>query len=140
MTRILPRGLRNNNPLNIRRSGDNWKGLKSKQTDSAFFQFKDMKWGYRAAFIIMKRYVCDYHLLTIVDVINRWAPPHENHTLAYANYVATMSNIPLGRILPSPQDNGALWQRIIHAMAEYENGVKVDWDSIKEGYNLAFNK
>ena len=38
MTR-LPRGIRNRNPGNIRRSRDRWKGLAPAQTDPAFFVF-----------------------------------------------------------------------------------------------------
>ena len=37
---MLPRGIRNNNPLNIRRSKDQWKGLAEAQTDRAFVLFK----------------------------------------------------------------------------------------------------
>ena len=44
----LPRGLRNNNPGNIRITKDKWQGLREKQEDKSFFQFTEMKWGYRA--------------------------------------------------------------------------------------------
>ena len=32
---MLPRGIRNNNPLNIRRSKDQWQGMRREQTDPA---------------------------------------------------------------------------------------------------------
>ena len=35
----LPRGIRNNNPLNIRK-GCNWKGERHPQTDKAFEEFE----------------------------------------------------------------------------------------------------
>ena len=35
---MLPRGIRNNNPLNIRRSKDKWKGLRAVQADAQFCQ------------------------------------------------------------------------------------------------------
>ena len=105
MTKVLPRGIRNNNPLNIRKNQNRWKGLARRQTDRSFFQFKEMKWGYRAAFIILKRYYNDYHLLTIEDIIRRWAPPNENNSKAYANYVATMCATRVDRILPSPMQD-----------------------------------
>ena len=139
MTKVLPRGIRNNNPLNIRKNQNRWKGLARRQTDRSFFQFKEMKWGYRAAFIILKRYYNDYHLLTIEDIIRRWAPPNENNSKAYANYVATMCATRVDRILPSPTQDATLWQKIVHAMAEYENGVCVDWKPIKEGYKTLPN-
>ena len=31
---MLPRGIRNNNPLNIRRSKDKWKGMSAQQQDA----------------------------------------------------------------------------------------------------------
>ena len=37
---MLPRGIRNNNPLNIRRSKDQWQGLRAQQTDASFCQFE----------------------------------------------------------------------------------------------------
>ena len=43
------RGIRNNNPLNIRRNPANqWQGLRPVQADKLFCQFKAMKWGLRA--------------------------------------------------------------------------------------------
>ena len=44
-----PRGIRNNNPLNIRINGTKWEGLCPVQTDKSFFQFRTMAHGYRAA-------------------------------------------------------------------------------------------
>ena len=44
---MLPRGIRNHNPLNIRRtSKDQWKGLSKAQTDRAFVQFETLEWGW----------------------------------------------------------------------------------------------
>ena len=41
---MLPRGIRNNNPLNIRRTAkDQWKGLRAQQTDASFCQFESME-------------------------------------------------------------------------------------------------
>ena len=48
MIMALPRGLRNCNPGNLRRTADKWQGLSAQQTDKEFFQFREMKWGYRA--------------------------------------------------------------------------------------------
>jgi hypothetical protein len=44
-----PRGIRNNNPLNIRHSADQWQGACEEQKDKSFVQFKSMAYGYRAA-------------------------------------------------------------------------------------------
>ena len=45
-----PRGIRNNNPLNIVQTKDKWQGLREKQYDKRFCEFIDMAHGYRAAF------------------------------------------------------------------------------------------
>lgn len=53
----MTRGLRNNNPLNIRRNNTKWQGLSATQTDKSFFQFKTMAYGYRAAFKTLQTYI-----------------------------------------------------------------------------------
>lgn len=84
----LPRGIRNNNPGNIRRSSDRWRGLAPIQTDTAFFNFNDPVFGIRAMVIILLKYQSHYGLRTVRSIINRWAPPVENNTSAYARAVA----------------------------------------------------
>ena len=49
------RGERNNNPGNIRK-GSNWQGLAPEQTDSAFGQFTEAKWGIRALAKVLLQY------------------------------------------------------------------------------------
>ena len=103
---MLPRGIRNCNPLNIRRSKDQWKGLAEAQTDRAFCQFKSLEYGWRAAFYLLTRtYYHKYRLYTIRTIIRRWAPASENNTEAYIQNVSKLTGIlpdePLG--IPSEQ-------------------------------------
>ena len=71
---IMTRGIRNCNPLNIRRSSDQWKGLRAQQTDAAFCQFKQMEYGWRAALILLTRtYYRKYRLYTIRKIVQKWA-------------------------------------------------------------------
>ena len=79
------RGIRNCNPLNIRRNSTQWQGLRKEQTDSSFFQFINMSYGYRAAIKTLVTYYNKYSLKTIRGVISRWAPPSENNTENYIN-------------------------------------------------------
>ena len=61
--------LNNNNPLNIRRSKDQWQGMKKTQSDSSFCQFETFEDGWRAAFVLLTRtYYHKYRLYTIVSV------------------------------------------------------------------------
>ena len=81
------RGIRNNNPANIRR-GCNWKGLAEKQTDKEFCQFVTMTWGVRALLVTLRTYVRKYHLHTVREIITRWAPPSDgNNTEKYIEFV-----------------------------------------------------
>ncbi len=86
-----PRGLRNNNPLNIRRSQSKWLGevdsLKG-QRDTAFCQFSSPVYGYRAAGKLLQTYQTKYKLYVLDKIIGRWAPPCENNTRSYATIVA----------------------------------------------------
>lgn len=82
------RGLRNNNPGNIRKSADKWQGLTAVQDDPAFFKFVEPKWGVRAIGKILLNYEKKYSLRSVRDLISRWAPPVENLTDSYVKAVA----------------------------------------------------
>lgn len=66
MTIQTPRGIRNNNPGNIR-WGDDWKGLvpKDQRTDKSFCQFTTPEYGIRAMIIILRNYQRKYGLDTV---------------------------------------------------------------------------
>ena len=83
-----PRGIRNNNPGNLRRSKDPWQGLASEQTDPDFFQFVSSKWGIRALARTLIAYQDKDGRNTVNKIIDRWAPPTENNTTAYVQAVA----------------------------------------------------
>ena len=134
-----PRGIRNNNPLNIRRSADKWQGLKAQQEDREFFQFSEMKWGWRAAFrLLCHTYYKKYGLKTIRAIINRWAPPKENDTQYYIRSVAERTGIGADRELGDPQTHPAEWMMIGIAMAIVECGTtQLDYLSMLKGFEMA---
>lgn len=120
----LPRGIRNNNPLNIRRSKDQWKGLAEQQNDRAFCQFKSMEWGWRAAFYLLTRtYYHKYRLYTIRTIIHRWAPSCENNTEAYVANVSRLTGIDPDKPLGNPSESPSVWMMVGVAMAIHENGL-----------------
>ena len=81
------RGIRNNNPANIRR-GCNWKGLIRQQKDREFCQFVTMTWGVRALLVTLRTYVVKHHLHTVREIITRWAPPSDgNNTEKYIKFI-----------------------------------------------------
>ena len=92
-----PRGMRNNNPLNIRHSASQWQGVRAEQTDKAFVQFTSMAMGYRAAWRIFETYYKHFEArrqpFTPRNIIYRWAPPEENDSEAYLRSVCGLANL-----------------------------------------------
>lgn len=89
MNQKLPRGIRNNNPGNIRH-GANWQGLnpKGRDIDSAFCVFTAPIYGIRALAKVLINYKKIHGLNTVRTIVSRYAPPNENQTAAYIQSVA----------------------------------------------------
>jgi hypothetical protein len=83
-----PRGLRNNNPGNIRLSQVHWIGEADDQPDPDFVAFCAPEYGIRAICKILLSYQADDRCKTIRQLISRWAPPSENDTDAYVDAVS----------------------------------------------------
>lgn len=90
----VSRGLRNNNPGNIRLSATLWQGEVRPSQDKSFCQFKNMAYGYRALIKLLQNYRRLYHCRTIADFIQRWAPPSENNTSGYITRVCREMQVP----------------------------------------------
>ena len=135
---MLPRGIRNNNPLNIRRSRDQWKGMRMQQTDPSFCQFESLEWGWRAAFWLLTRnYYHKYRLFTIRAIISKWAPPCENKTEAYIRNVCRLTGIGPDEPIGIPSDQPARWIALGRAMAIQENGTdSIDDFAMLRGWTL----
>ena len=134
----LPRGIRNNNPLNIRRSKDKWKGMKAQQSDAQFVQFESMEWGWRAAFWLLTRtYYHKYRLYTIRTIVSRWAPASENNTKAYVDNVSRLTGIGLDEPIGIPGEQPARWMMVGVAMAIQECGTEsLDYFAMLRGWEL----
>ena len=138
MDKKLPRGIRNNNPLNIRK-GNNWKGEVCSSTDSEFEQFVSMQWGVRAGFKILKNYMTGYGgrvkaLTNIHDIIHRWAPPNENNCRAYIDSVCRFSGLHEFERLQFSDRNKML--ALVDGMIRVECGQPVSLDIIASAYDL----
>lgn len=131
---MIPRGIRNNNPLNIR-IGNKWKGETPENTDGVFEQFTRMEYGVRAAFILLRRYINRYHLDSVQKIVSRWAPGNENHTEWYIKHVCKhMAILPTTKI--AFEDKGTMFD-LVDAMAIYECGQSIPLEVIQAGYTLA---
>lgn len=130
-----PRGLRNNNPLNIRK-GNNWQGERNPQTDTQFEEFQNLEYGFRAAFIIIRNYIRKRPPVnTPRTIIARWAPPTENATNAYLSYVCNRATLTPDTVL-SWNDKNALC-RLVWAMAQYECGCEFSFGRVCNAYAMA---
>ena len=130
----IPRGLRNNNPGNIRINGDLFQGEIRPSKDKSFKQFETMAYGYRAIFRILRNYYNNYHLDTIRNMITRWAPPKENHTEKYIQFVSGYSGIPADD--PININDREQMIRIVAGMSKVENGREAKMSDVIAGWNL----
>lgn len=130
---MMPRGLRNNNPLNIEK-GQKFQGEVIPSQDARFAQFKTMAYGYRAAFVTLNTYATKRGCRTLADFIQRWAPANENNTRAYIDRVARMSGVQATQAVNTRDGN--VMRRIVAAMAFVENGMKADETAVAEGWRL----
>lgn len=101
------RAVRNNNPLNIIRSKSQWQGMmpnslmtREQAREDHFVVFTSPPYGFRAAGIILLHYEIGYHLVTIPQIIARWAPEKDhNDTAAYIARVEYETGFPADKII-----------------------------------------
>ena len=146
----MSRGIRNNNPLNIRHGKSRWEGRTRVQTDAEFVTFTSMAYGYRAAWKLMETYQLRLRMedksYTLENIIHRWAPPEDNNdTQAYLRTVIRLLDYKVAgrQPLPSPtcREGHRVFARILMAMTCVECGIKpdeVDRWSIEQGWKMAF--
>ena len=128
------RGIRNNNPGNIRKSSDRWRGLAAEQPDAEFFTFTTPIYGIRALGKVLRNYQTRHGLKTVREIINRWAPPSENITSAYVAAVAAQTGIPADATIDVNQHIFSLTSAII----KHENGINpYPAELIQQGLSLA---
>ena len=132
-TKHETRGVRNCNPLNIR-IGNNWLGERPTNSDGTFEQFTDMRYGLRAAFILLRRYIAKYKLCTIRAIISRWAPESENLTQAYIQHVERLSGIDAGEPIAAT-DKQRLF-RIVTAMSWVESLYRPTPAELEAGWEM----
>lgn len=74
-----------NNPLNIRYSEKNeWLGQTGER--NGFCVFSEEKYGWRAAFVLLKNYY-KKGFRTVSQIVHRFAPASENPTSSYVSFV-----------------------------------------------------
>lgn len=121
MTRDLPRGVRLNNPGNIKHSPTVWDGQTSDQPDPDFVDFSASIWGIRALARTLLVYYRRHGLNTVRGIINRWAPPGAgNNTPAYVADVVKRAGLGVSDN-PIKVDDPGLLGRLCIAIIAHEN-------------------
>ena len=118
----MPRGIRNNNPMNVKNFDIPWRGSIDNPTDETFEQFNNPAMGIRAGL----RDLMNDHLKdgkkTIRGLIGEFAPESENPTSEYVNFVSNRVGVSpsaeIDFIKPS------LLQDFVRATIEFENGIQ----------------
>ena len=115
---LEPRGIRNNNPGNIRISDNAWQGKVTPNTDGTFEQFDTMVNGVRALAITLSNYQRLYGIDTVRGLITRWSATDQD---AYVADVASALGV-------DPDDtisvtDPATLTALVNAIITQENGV-----------------
>jgi hypothetical protein len=140
----LPRGIRNNNPGNLRHGPSTWAGELQPGSDPMFVSFVTPAMGLRALMRLLLKYHQKYDLDSVESVLNRFAPPHENATDHYIS--AVCNDLRVRRKDKLKLEDKDTLIKLARAIARYENGPPpegTDWypDSIyEEAATLALKK
>lgn len=116
----MPRGIRNNNPGNIVRSGSQWHGkLPAHQNkDNSFEMFIAPEYGVRAMIKLLQNYMAK-GFNTIEKIIAKYAPSTENNTEGYIRSVSQQIKVHRGAVL-KPTKNTL--RQLVFVMARIETG------------------
>lgn len=126
-----PRGIRNNNPGNLKISGSAWQGKipVSQNTDGTFEQFQSFAYGTRALIKLLKNYIAGGHN-TIEKIIIRYDLGNPN----YITFVSTKTGIPPTQTVT---DTKSTLKAICKAIVQFENGQDFLTDArFEAGYSL----
>lgn len=115
-----PRGIRNNNWLNIKyRPSNNWKGQIGH--DEEFCIFSDPIFGIRAAKKIIGNYLKRQPHMTIEEMICTWSHTDQNDYVFYVTHHNNFFKVYFNEIASLGFDD---WCKLFLNMAEFENGRK----------------
>ena len=131
------RGIRNNNPCNIRKGSKKWLGEVSQLngvTENSFCQFESMVMGLRAAFKTLKNYRNLYHIYSIKGIIYRWAPPQDgNNTEYYIKFVEENTGIGRHHTLMNID-----YMKVVKAMCKMESNYTPKDDELTKAFYMVF--
>lgn len=116
---MVARGIRNNNPGNIRK-GAKWQGLSAEQTDPEFCVFSRPEYGIRALCRVLRTYQRKHGLRDVQNIINRFAPSIENDTDSYIKSVCLKLDV--NPETPIDLGETGIMLNLLKAIIRHENG------------------
>ena len=139
----MSRGLRNNNPGNIKDFGIPWRGMQAledrtpeQMSEDTFVVFRAAWWGIRALAILLLNYQRKHGLNTVTDVLGRYAPPSDNNpTSEYALFVAEAMDVLPREVIDL--NRYEVMEAMIRAIIRFENGNCPYNCEIQTGLDLA---
>ncbi|WP_439597995.1 hypothetical protein [Falsiroseomonas sp.] len=135
--RSLPRGLRNNNPLNLMWHPAQLAENPGLTSDGRFGVYPSMEAGIAQSIRQMQlnaRRGDD----TLARMVSRWAPPGENNTAAYIAAVSRATGLaPDARL---DMNNPAVLRSLVMAMAVQENGRGLDAGVVDRGVAMGLGR
>lgn len=105
-----------NNPFNIRHNaGNHWLGQSVNLESHGFCNFDSLDFGIRAACMLIMRSYRKKGVLSVDEIIHRFAPPSENRTDKYVQYVCNFMGV-MPFSIPKPSE----FVSLLLAMSRYE--------------------
>ena len=123
--------IKNNNPGNLRFYGIGWHGEIGES--KGFSVFDSMQNGVRAAYVNMRTKYYRDGVTTIDELINVWAPKHENEVGPYVDYEVGRVGIEAGERF----DFELQGVEVLAAIFRYEAGQEIEVSDIMEGVAAA---
>jgi hypothetical protein len=135
----VSRGVRNNNPGNVKNTAP-FLGEAQIQQDKTFITFLDMRYGIRAAALVVLNIVQNHGGDTIRKLISVYAPSNENNTKSYiANICKWTGQKPDDKIILTRNN----FFNLLRAIFEEENDANslknIKIYDLKAGINEAFD-
>ena len=133
------RGIRNNNPLNIKYVTTTiWVGQVRdiERSDKTFAEFYEMKYGIRAGIKLIRNYIRSGYN-TINKIISRWCPDQTQYT--YRKFVGDRVKAvfpAVDRWTVISRDDKDIIREMVKAMAVMECQYKIDDEEFEEEWNL----
>lgn len=115
-----PLGIRNNNPGNLRPTGDRWQGMKG--VNKGFIQFQSPDDGLRALAKNLATQQRKHGIDTIGELVHKYAPPSENNTKAYTAALVKELGIAPDQQINLTEPDTLL--SLMTAIVRHENGTQ----------------